>query len=108
MNIFKTVSLLILTVVSVSISAQKNEPVILEFKKGDEKSDASHQNEKTKYFLQFGIMSKKHDSFKEKYGVHVVYENCVITEFMAEKARKNNREVAQYLTKKYGDSWKKI
>ncbi|MBW3524096.1 hypothetical protein [Chryseobacterium sp. NKUCC03_KSP] len=107
MNIFTTASLLIFTLNSMSISAQQYEPVILETKKGNEKPNVSNKNEKGKYFLQFGIMSRTHDSFKEKYGVHVVYENCVITPFMSEKAKKNNQEVAQYLTKKYGESWKK-
>ncbi|MBO6185899.1 MAG: hypothetical protein J6O88_14660 [Chryseobacterium sp.] len=107
MNTFKTVSLLIFALTSVSISAQQYEPVILEVKKANEKSNASNKNEKAKYFLQFGIMSRNHDSFKQKYGVHIVYENCVITSFMSEKAKKNNKEVAQYLTKKYGESWKK-
>lgn len=109
MNILTTAYLLIFTLASVSISAQQYEyePVILEVKKGNEKPDASPKNEKAKYFLQFGIMSKNHDSFKQKYGVYVVYENCVITPFMSEKAKKNNQEVARYLTKKYGESWKK-
>ena len=107
MNTFKTVSLLIFTLTSVSISAQQYEPVILEVKKGNEKPNAPNKNEKAKYFLQFGIMSRNHDSFKQKYGVHVIYENCVITPFMSEKAKKNNQEVAQYLNKKYGETWKK-
>lgn len=107
MNIFITVSLIIFTATSGSVSAQQNEPVILEVKKGNEKHNASNKSEKVKYFQQFGIMSRNHDSFKEKYGVRVVYENCAITPFMSEKAKKNNQEVAQYLTKKYGESWKK-
>ncbi|MCD1118616.1 FEKKY domain-containing protein [Chryseobacterium turcicum] len=105
MNFFKTASLLVIIASSISVSAQQNEPVILEVKKGNDKKNVS--NEKAKYFVQFGIMSRNHDSFKQKYGVHIVYENCVITSFMSEKAKKNNQEVAQYLTKKYGESWKK-
>lgn len=107
MNIFTTVFLTIFTTTSVFISAQQYEPVILEAKKGNENPNVSKKNEKVKYFLQFGIMSRNHNSFKEKYGVHVVYENCIITPFMSEKAKKNNQEVAQYLTSKYGESWKK-
>ncbi|MFL9835378.1 FEKKY domain-containing protein [Chryseobacterium terrae] len=107
MNILTTLFLLIFTTTSVYVSAQQNEPVILEAKKENYKYDASDKNEKAKYFLQFGIMSRDHNSFKEKYGVLVVYENCVITPFMSEKAKKNNQEVAQFLTKKYGESWKK-
>ncbi|MEG1590713.1 FEKKY domain-containing protein [Chryseobacterium sp.] len=107
MNIFKTVSLLIFTATSISISAQQYEPLILEAKKGNEMPHSTNKNEKGKYIIQFGMMSQNHNSFKEKYGVNVLYENCVITPFMSEKAKKNNQEVAQYLNKKYGESWKK-
>lgn len=107
MNFIKAVSILGLITFSNVIYAQNYEPVILETKKANDSKKVSDKNEKAKYFLQFGIMSKKHDRFKEKYGVHVVYENCVITAYMSEKAKKNNQEVAQYLTSKYGESWKK-
>lgn len=100
MNFFKITSILAFIISTTVISAQKYEPVILEKKTSD-------KEEKVRYFLQFGIMSKKHDKFKEKYGVHVVYENCVITSYMSEKAKKNNQQVAHYLTEKYGESWKK-
>ncbi|MCX8534597.1 FEKKY domain-containing protein [Chryseobacterium luquanense] len=107
MNFIKAASILGLITFSTFIYSQNYEPVILEVKKGNENKNVSDKNEKAKYFIQFGIMSKKHDQFKEKYGVQVVYENCVITAYMSEKAKKNNQEVAQYLTGKYGDSWKK-
>jgi hypothetical protein len=107
MNLFTTISFSLIIFSSISISAQEYNPVILEAKKGNENHNASNKNEKVKYFMQFGIMSRNHDSFKQKYGVHVLYENCVITPFMSEKAKKNNQEVAQYLNKKYGESWKK-
>ncbi|REC43000.1 hypothetical protein DRF69_09735 [Chryseobacterium sp. 5_R23647] len=107
MNLFTTISFSLIIFSSISISAQEYNPVILEAKKGNEKQNASTKKEEMKYFLQFGMMSRNHDSFKQKYGVHVLYENCVITPFMSEKAKKNNQEVAQYLNKKYGESWKK-
>jgi len=107
MNFIKATFVLGLVTISTFSYAQNYEPVILEAKKGNDGKKVSDKNEKAKYFIQFGIMSKKHDQFKEKYGVHVVYENCVITAYMSEKAKKNNQEVAQYLTSKYGESWKK-
>ena len=107
MNFFKTTSILAFSISTTVISAQEYEPIILETGKANHEKKSSDKEEKLRYFLQFGIMSRKHDKFKEKYGVHVVYENCVITSYMSDKAKKNNQEVARYLTEKYGDSWKK-
>lgn len=107
MNFIKTIFILGLITFSIAIFAQKYEPVVLKAKKGKENKSVSDRNEDVKYFLQFGIMSRNHDQFKDKYGVGVVYENCVITTYMSEKAKKNNQEVARYLTGKYGESWKK-
>ncbi|MGI9652843.1 hypothetical protein [Chryseobacterium sp. RLHN22] len=107
MNFIKATFLLGLIMFSTLNFAQKYEPVILEAKKGDESKNTSDKKENTRYFLQFGIMSKNHEKFKDKYGVSVVYENCVITAYMSEKAKKNNQETARYLNEKYGESWKK-
>lgn len=107
MNFIKPALFLGLITISSFISAQKNEPVILETKKASHSKSVSEKHESTRYFQQFGIMSRSHESFKEKYGVNVIYENCVITPYMSEKAKKNNQKVAYYLTKKYGESWKK-
>lgn len=107
MNFLKITSILALTISTAHISAQKYEPIILEKGKTNNEKKTSEKEEKLRYFLQFGIMSKNHDKFKEKYGVNVVYENCVITTYMSDKAKKNNREVARYLTEKYGENWKK-
>ena len=107
MNFIKATFVLGLITLSTFNYAQNYEPVVLEVKKGNDSKKISDKNEKVRYFLQFGIMSKRHDKFKEKYGVNVVYENCVITTYMSDKAKKNNQEVARYLTEKYGESWKK-
>lgn len=58
-------------------------------------------------FIQFGIMSKNHEGFKKKYGATVVYQNCVVSKDLSEKARENNRLVAKNLTEKYGNEWRK-
>lgn len=58
-------------------------------------------------FIQFGIMSKNHEGFKKKYGTAVRYQNCVISKYLSEKARENNRLVAKNLTEKYGNEWRK-
>lgn len=108
MKYFKTLSILLLMTGFISISAQKTVQTV-------SKPDNSKNNQKDNcgkdadalHFVQFGIMAKSHEDFKNRYCVNVFYENCVITGFLAEKAKKNNLKVAEYLTKKYGESWKK-
>ncbi|KQK26692.1 hypothetical protein AR438_05465 [Chryseobacterium aquaticum] len=70
------------------------------------KSEKTPNKEILPHFIQFGIMSRNHLEFKKKYNVEVMYENCVITKYMSEKAKENNKLVAKILTEKYGDSWK--
>jgi len=87
------------------VSAQKNDMNNSNIRINSEKSS---YNENMPYFLQFGIMSKNHEAFKKKYGVAVNYQNCVVSKFMAQKARENNKRVANALTEKFGDNtWKK-
>lgn len=70
------------------------------------KSEKTPNKEISPHFIQFGIMSRNHLEFKKKYNVEVMYENCVITKYMSEKAKENNKLVAKILTEKYGDYWK--
>lgn len=57
-------------------------------------------------FIVFGIVSEDYTEFKEKYGVGVKTENCVITSYLSKVARENNEIVAQYLNENFGTSWK--
>lgn len=43
--------------------------------------------------------------FEEKYGVRVIFSNCVGTYFNDDAL--NNRTIAKFLTKKFGEGWKK-
>ncbi|MBW7675870.1 FEKKY domain-containing protein [Chryseobacterium chendengshani] len=72
-----------------------------------EKSQEVTDREKTPYFVQFGIMSKAHKKFEENYGVDIHYQNCVVSKFLSEKAKENNKLVAKTLTQKFGNAWKK-
>lgn len=58
-------------------------------------------------FVHFGFVSRENPSFEEKYGVLIKNEGCVITPIISEKVTKNNQLIASYLTKTFGDSWKK-
>ena len=57
-------------------------------------------------FIQFGLVSGNANTFKEKYGIGVQFENCVINPFLLEKATLNNQILAKHLTEKFGETWK--
>ncbi|WP_050377258.1 hypothetical protein [Chryseobacterium sp. Hurlbut01] len=100
----KNLSTVLILLASFStISAQKSE---FGQQNIQTKSEKTPNKEILPHFIQFGIMSRNHLEFKKKYNVEVMYENCVITKYMSEKAKENNKLVAKILTEKYGDSWK--
>ncbi|MGZ0017683.1 FEKKY domain-containing protein [Yeosuana sp. AK3] len=43
--------------------------------------------------------------FKEKYGIGLIKENCVIDPLSFKKATENNQMIFDYLNKKYGNEW---
>ena len=73
----------------------------------ERKAEKEIKKEQSCSFMQFGMMSRNHDEFKKKYGVSVNYQNCVISPFISKEAKENNTLVANQLTEKYGDVWKK-
>ncbi|UFH33650.1 hypothetical protein LNP04_08085 [Chryseobacterium sp. C-71] len=108
MKTFNAFLILTLITVSGSIFAQKNKQ-----NKSDNAKTSTAKNEKTlpnenaSHFMQFGIMSRNHDEFRKKYGISVIYQNCVISQFQSQKAKENNQLIAKSLTEKYGDTWRK-
>ncbi len=58
-------------------------------------------------FIHFGIAPVNPKEFYEKYGISVKNEGCVITPVTSAAAEINNRIVANYLTGKFGNEWKK-
>jgi len=94
--------LIVLSFSGLSFAQKKDEvKVSIKDKKG------SREVEILPHFIQFGIMSKNHESFRKKYKVDVVYENCVISPAISKQAEKNNLALAKNLTDKYGEIWKK-
>lgn len=87
--------------------AQKSGDIKATVKDKKAKNEINIQDEKQPHFIQFGIMSRNHESFKNKYGVDVFYQNCVITPFVSKQAKENNILLAKSLTEKYGEAWKK-
>lgn len=61
-------------------------------------------------FISHGIdnsIPKEFSAFKEKYGIGVIKENCVIDPMSFKKATENNIMIADYLNKKYEADWLK-
>ncbi|MCI3938311.1 hypothetical protein MQX03_13995 [Chryseobacterium aahli] len=99
---------LILLTVSGSIFAQKHTQNKSDnIKTSTAKSERVLPDENSPHFMQFGIMSRNHDEFRKKYGISVIYQNCVISQFQSQKAKENNQLIAKSLTEKYGDTWRK-
>lgn len=99
-------NLMIISILLIScstISAQKSK---LNHTDIQTKSQKTQSKGNLPRFIQFGIMSRNQEEFKKKYNVEMVYQNCVITKYMSEEAKENNKLVAKILTEKYGDSWK--
>ena len=95
------------------IDAQNNEILIVFSEKTLETSMYTDENNVAEMlksgkakFIQFGLVSGNANTFKEKYGIGVQFENCVITPFLLEKATLNNQILAKHLTEKFGETWK--
>jgi hypothetical protein len=59
-------------------------------------------------FIMHGIDSsipEEYIRFKEKYGIGLIKENCVIHPLSFQKTRENNQMIFDYLNKKYGTDW---
>jgi hypothetical protein len=59
------------------------------------------------YFIMHGIDNSIPDeyiAFQKKYGISLKKENCVLDP-LSLKTTENNQIIANYLNKKYGDSW---
>lgn len=103
-------SFLILTLLTFStliFAQKKTKGKTLHLKPSTENRTIVLANENSPHFMQFGIMSRNHEEFRKKYGIAVIYQNCVISQFLSQKAKENNKLVAKELTEKYGDNWRK-
>lgn len=59
-------------------------------------------------FIMHGIDSsipKEYIDFKDKYGIGLTKENCVIDPLAFKKATENNQMIFDFLNKKYGTEW---
>jgi hypothetical protein len=59
-------------------------------------------------FIIHGIdnsIPKEFADFKEKYGIGLVKENCVIDPLSFKRATENNQMISDYLNEKFGEEW---
>ncbi|WP_047419861.1 hypothetical protein [Cellulophaga sp. Hel_I_12] len=52
-----------------------------------------------------GSIPEEYLAFKEKYGIGLIKENCVIDPLSFKKVTENNQMIFDYLNKKYGTEW---
>lgn len=57
-------------------------------------------------FISFGIAIQDFTKFQKKYKIGLETQGCVITPALSKIATENNTTLANYLTKKYGNSWR--
>lgn len=65
-------------------------------------------SQETLNFIMHGIdnsIPEEYIRFKEKYGIGLIKENCVIDPLSFKKTRENNQMIFDYLNKKYGTDW---
>ncbi len=82
-------------------------PMNLETDLTDEQIEQRIENG-TLNFIMHGIDSsipKEYAEFKEKYGIGLTKENCVIDPLSFKKATENNQMIFDFLNKKYGTEW---
>lgn len=82
-------------------------PMNLETDLTDEQIEQLIENG-TLNFIMHGIDSsipKEYVKFKEKYGIGLTKENCVIDPLSFKKATENNQMIFDFLNKKYGTEW---
>lgn len=87
--------------------SQSDDDLKITVKEKGKKVQNVNPKENLPHFIQFGIMTKNHEDFRNKYKIDVKYENCVISPFISKKAKENNLAIAKLLTEKYGNVWKK-
>ncbi|MDF2931384.1 MAG: hypothetical protein K0R36_715 [Chryseobacterium sp.] len=104
-NLFLILTLLAFS--TLAFAQKKTNDKSFKIKPGTENNAIVLADENSPHFMQFGIMSRNHEEFRKKYGIAVIYQNCVISQFLSQKAKENNKLVAKELTEKYGDVWKK-
>jgi len=82
-------------------------PMNLETNLTDRQIETLIENENLNFIIN-GIdnsIPKDYIKFKEKYGIGLVKENCVIDPISYKKTRENNQMIFDYLNKKYGTKW---
>ena len=92
----KVFNLIIIEEKSLEIQSQFSEELVL-----------NQLENGTANFINFGLGMHDFSQFKKKYGIGSHNLGCVISGNIGSDATKNNQLIANYLDKKYGESWRK-
>ena len=82
-------------------------PLILESDLTDEQIEQRIEDGSLNFIIH-GIdhsIPQEYQKFKEKYGIGVVKENCLIDPLSFKKTTENNQMICDFLNKKYGAEW---
>ncbi len=63
--------------------------------------------EKKAVIYHYGFAPVYNAEFEKKYGVKIVNQGCVVMPGENDKSDKNNLVVSEFLTKNFGEAWKK-
>ncbi len=63
--------------------------------------------QKQAVFVHYGFAPLYNREFEKKYGVKILNKGCVVMPNDQKVARENNRLVGKFLTKTFGEGWKK-
>lgn len=58
-------------------------------------------------FVHYGFTPYYNEAFEKKYGIKIRNEGCIISPEIISLVTKNNQILANYLTGKFGEGWKK-
>lgn len=67
----------------------------------------SMMKEKRAVIIHYGLVPVYNPEFEKKYGVEIHNLGCVVSSGEDDPVKINNTLISEYLTKNYGDSWKK-
>ena len=79
--------------------------LVLEYA-NDENVNQLHDTGELK-IITIGIVSNDYSEFEKNYSIIVKTEGCVAAPHLLSAVADNNLAVADFLTKRYGDAWKK-
>ncbi len=93
------------TIDSIKIDGKKVEYTPLNF--ATEQTLESLIKENRAVIVHYGFAPVYNPEFEKKYGIKILNMGCVVTPSTNDLEKTNNSVISNYLTKNFGDTWKK-